>query len=103
RTGYPSSPSAALLGSPLQPPHLKAVIVGHPPTDPYRDVVWQNGLYNQGFVGQWMAGQTAAQSIGAGFQPQMPDRAQQEFAVETREIPLDGPVYHERSVLDRMA
>src|SRR3954469_12123640 len=101
-SGYSYSAITALLGSALQPPHLKAVIVGHPPTDPYRDVVWQNGLYNQGFVGQWMAGQTAAQSIGAGFQPQMLDRTQQQFAVETREIPLDGPVYQERSVLARM-
>src|SRR3954454_2911047 len=101
-SGYSYSAITALLGAALQPPHLSAVIVGHPPTDPYRDVICQNGLYNQGFVGQWFAGQTAAQSIGAGAQPQMLDRAQQEFAIETREIPLDGPVYKERSVVDRM-
>jgi uncharacterized protein len=101
-SGYSYSAITALLGAALQPPHLSAVIVGHPPTDPYRDVVWQNGLYNQGFVGQWMAGQTAAQSVGAGYQPQMLDRAQQQFAFETREISLDGPVYRERSVLARM-
>jgi putative CocE/NonD family hydrolase len=101
-SGYSYSAITALLGAALQPPHLRAVIVGHPPTDPYRDVVWQNGLYNQGFVSQWMAGQTAAQSLGAGAQPQLLDRAQQQFAVETREIPLDGPVYQERSVLARM-
>src|SRR4051794_35745237 len=63
-SGYSYSAIPALLGAALQPPHLRAVIVGHPPTDPYRDVVWQNGLYNQGFVTQWMAGQTAAQSLG---------------------------------------
>jgi putative CocE/NonD family hydrolase len=101
-SGYSYSAITALLGAALQPPHLRAVIVGHPPTDPYRDVLWQNGLYNQGFVSQWMAGQTAAQSVGAGAQPQMLDRAQQQFAVETREIPLDGPVYRERSVLAKM-
>src|SRR3954449_9592611 len=101
-SGYSYSAFPALLGAALHPPHLRAVIVGHPPTDPYRDVVWQNGLYNQGFVGQWFAGQTAAQSLGAGAQPQMLDRAQQEFAVETRLIDLDGPVYRERSVLARM-
>src|SRR5258706_10285434 len=100
--GYSYSAITALLGAALQSPHLKAVIVGHPPTDPYRDVLWQNGLYNQGFVGQWFAGQTAAQSLGAGYQPQMLDRAQQQFAVQTREIPLDGPVYQERSVLAKM-
>ena len=100
-SGYSYSAITSLLGAALQPPHLRAVIVGHPPTDPYRDVIWQNGLYNQGFVGQWMAGQTAAQSIGAGYPPQLLDRAQQQFAIETREIPLDGAVYHERSVLDR--
>src|SRR3954469_4784154 len=100
--GYSYSAITALLGAETKPPHLSAVIVGHPPTDPYRDVIWQNGLYNQGFVGQWFAGQTAAQSLGAGAQPQILDRAQQEFAIETREIPLDGPVYRERSVLDRM-
>src|SRR3954465_1121261 len=76
-SGYSYSAITSLLGAALQPPHLRAVIVGHPPTDPYRDVVWQNGLYNQGFVGQWMAGQTAAQSIGVGLQPQIGDRAQQ--------------------------
>jgi uncharacterized protein len=101
-SGYSYSAITALLGAALQPPHLRAVIVGHPPTDPYRDVVWQNGLYNQGFVGQWFAGQTAAQSLGAGAQPQMLDRLQQEFAIETRQAPLDGPVYQERSVLARM-
>jgi putative CocE/NonD family hydrolase len=101
-SGYSYSAITALLGAALQPPHLSAVIVGHPPTDPYRDVVWQNGLYNQGFVGQWFLGQTALQSAGAGYQPQMLDRAQQQFAVETRQIPLDGPVYRERSVLARM-
>src|SRR6478752_5965586 len=101
-SGYSYSAITALLGAALRPPHLRAVIVGHPPTDPYRDVVWQNGLYNQGFVGQWMAGQTAAQSLGAGYQPQALDRAQQEFAIETREDPLDGPVYQERSVLAKL-
>jgi uncharacterized protein len=101
-SGYSYSAITALLGAALRPPHLSAVIVGHPPTDPYRDVLWQNGLYNQGFVGQWFAGQTAAQSLGAGYQPQMLDRAQQQFAVETRQIPLDGPVYRERSVLAKM-
>src|SRR3954468_5485717 len=49
-SGYSYSAITALLGAALQPPHLRAVIVGHPPTDPYRDVIWQNGLYNQGFV-----------------------------------------------------
>src|SRR5262249_26827147 len=99
--GYSYSAITALLGAALQPPHLRAVIVGHPPTAPYRDVLWQNGLYNQGFVTQWMAGQTAAQSLGAGVQPQILDRTQQEFAVETREDMLDSDVYKERSVLDK--
>src|SRR4051812_24030495 len=95
--GYSYSAITALLGAALKPPHLTAVIVGHPPTDPYRDVIWQNGLYLQGFVTQWFAGQTAAQSAGAGPQTQALDRAQQEFALETRLAPLDGPVYRERS------
>ena len=101
--GYSYSAITALLGAALEPPHLDAVIVGHPPTDPYRDVVWQNGLYDQGFVDQWFAGQTAAQSIGIGYQPQILDRAQQQFAVETRLLPYDGPVYYERSVLAKVA
>src|SRR6476646_2746129 len=101
--GYSYSAITSLLGAALQPPHLDAVVVGHPPTDPYRDVLWHNGLYDQGFVGQWFAGQTAAQSIGAGYQPQMLDRAQQQFAVETRLIPYDGPVYQERSVLAKIS
>jgi putative CocE/NonD family hydrolase len=100
--GYSYSAITALLGASLEPKHLTAVIVGHPPTDPYRDVIWQNGLYLQGFVAQWFAGQTAAQSIGGPPGAQALDRAQQEFVVETREIPLDGAVYHERSVIDRM-
>ena len=100
--GYSYSAITSLLGAALQPPHLDALVVGHPPTDPYRDVIWHNGLYDQGFVGQWFAGQTAAQSLGAGPQPQILDRAQQQFAVETRLIPYDGPVYQERSVLARM-
>src|SRR5438105_6306124 len=99
--GYSYSAITALLGAALDPPHLSAVIVGHPPTDPYRDVIWQNGLYNQGFVAQWFAGQTAAQSLGIGPQRQITDRTQQEFVLETRELPLDGPVYRERSVLLR--
>ena len=100
--GYSYSAITSLLGAALRPRHLVAVIVGHPPTDPYRDVIWQNGLFLQGFVTQWFAGQTAAQSLGAGVQPQMLDRAQQEFVIEARLLPLDGPVYHERSVIDRM-
>src|ERR671928_997426 len=68
--GYSYSAITSLLGAALEPPHLTAVIVGHPPTDPYRDVIWQNGLYLQGFVAQWFAGQTAAQLAGAGPQPQ---------------------------------
>src|SRR4051794_17536720 len=97
--GYSYSAITSLLGAALRPPHLDAVVVGHPPTDPYRDVLWHNGLYDQGFVGQWFAGQTAAQSIGAGPQPQILDRAQQQFAIETRLISHYGPVYEERSVL----
>jgi putative CocE/NonD family hydrolase len=101
--GYSYSAITSLLGAALEPKHLDAVVVGHPPTDPYRDLVWQNGLYDQGFVYQWFAGQTAAQSIGIGYQPQLLDRAQQEFAVETRELPYDGPVYYERSVLAKVS
>jgi predicted acyl esterase len=100
--GYSYSAITSLLGAALRPPHLDAVVVGHPPTDPYRDVIWHNGLYDQGFVGQWFAGQTAAQSIGLGPQPQALDRAQQQFAIETRLISHDGPVYQERSVLAKM-
>jgi putative CocE/NonD family hydrolase len=101
--GYSYSAITSLLGAALKPPHLDAVVAGHPPTDPYRDVIWHNGLYDQGFVGQWFAGQTVAQSIGAGYQPQILDRAQQQFAIETRLIPLDGPLYDERSVLSKMS
>ena len=100
--GYSYSAITSLLGAALQPPHLDAVVVGHPPTDPYRDVIWHNGLYDQGFVGQWFAGQTAAQAVGLGPQSQVLDRAQQQFAIETRLIPLDGPLYQERSVLARL-
>src|SRR3954464_13495048 len=100
--GYSYSAITSLLGAALQPPHLDAVVVGHPPTDPYRDVLWHNGLYDQGFVGQWFAGQTVAQSAGIGPQPQVLDRAQQQFAIETRLISHDGPVYQERSVLARV-
>src|SRR2546423_2906051 len=100
--GYSYSAITSLLGAALRPAHLTAVIVGHPPTDPYRDVIWQNGLYLQGFVAQWFAGQTAAQSLGAGPQSQLLDRSQQQFVLETRLLPLDGPVYRERSVLLRM-
>ncbi len=100
--GYSYSAITALLGAALQPPHLDAVIVGHPPTDPYRDVLWHNGLYDQGFVEQWFAGQTATQAVGLGPQPQYLDRKDQLFAVETRLNALDGPLYRERSVLARM-
>src|SRR3954453_16165999 len=100
--GYSYSAIPSLLGAALKPPHLDALVVGHPPTDPYRDVLGHNGLYDQGFVGQWFAGQTAAQSIGAGAQPQMLDRAQQQFAFETGLMHHDGPVYQERSVLAKM-
>src|SRR4051812_21541863 len=85
--GYSYSAITSLLGAALRPPHLSAVVVGHPPTDPYRDVVWQNGLYNQSFIAGWFAGQTATQAVGLGNQPQYFDRAQQQFAVETVQIP----------------
>ncbi len=101
-SGYSYSAITALLGAALQPPHLAAVIVGHPPTDPYRDVLWHNGLYDQGFVSQWFAGQTGTQALGLGPQPQYLDRKDQLFAVETRLIDLDGPLYQERSVLAKM-
>lgn len=100
--GYSYSAITSLLGAALRPPHLDAVVVGHPPTDPYRDVVWHNGLYDQGFVDGWFAGQTATQAVGLGVQSQYLDRAQQQFAVETRLIPFDGPVYRERSVLAKL-
>jgi len=101
--GYSYSAITALLGSALQPPHLTTVVVGHPPTDPYRDVLWHNGLYDQGFVEQWFAGQTATQGLGLGPQPQYLDRKDQLFAVETRINDLDGPLYQERSVLAKVA
>ncbi|MCW2545535.1 MAG: hydrolase, CocE/NonD family [Frankiales bacterium] len=101
-SGYSYSAITALLGAALQPPHLSAVIVGHPPTDPYRDVLWHNGLYDQGFVSQWFAGQTGTQALGLGPQPQYLDRKDQLFAIETRLNDLDGPLYKERSVLDKM-
>jgi putative CocE/NonD family hydrolase len=100
--GYSYSAITSLLGAALQPPHLDAVVVGHPPTDPYRDVVWHNGLYDQAFIAGWFAGQTATQAVGLGAQPQYLDRAQQQFAVETAQIPYDGPVYRERSVLAKL-
>src|SRR4051794_8822149 len=100
--GYSYSAITSLLGAAKEPPHLDAVVVGHPPTDPYRDVLWHNGLYDQGFVGQWFAGQTAAQSIGIGPQSQVLDPAQQQFAIETRLIPHDGPPYPERSDLAKV-
>jgi putative CocE/NonD family hydrolase len=100
--GYSYSAITSLLGAALQPPHLDAVVAGHPPTDPYRDVVWHNGLYDQAFVAGWFAGQTATQAVGLGAQSQYLDRAQQEFAVQTAQIPFDGPVYRERSVLAKL-
>ncbi len=101
--GYSYSAITALLGAARQPPHLDAVVVGHPPTDPYRDVIWHHGLFDQGFVHQWFAGQTATQALGLGDQPQVLDRAQQEFAIQTRQIPTYGPLYEERSVLRKAA
>ncbi|MDX6266605.1 MAG: uncharacterized protein QOD70_1345 [Frankiales bacterium] len=101
--GYSYSAITALLGSALEPPHLTTVIVGHPPTDPYRDVLWHNGLYDQGFVEQWFAGQTATQAVGLGPQPQYLDRKDQLFAFETRFNDLDGPLYDERSVLSKVS
>ncbi len=100
--GYSYSAITSLLGAALQPPHLTTVVVGHPPTDPYRDVLWHNGLYDQGFVEQWFAGQTATQAVGLGPQPQYLDRKDQLFAVETRINDLDGPLYQERSVLAKV-
>src|SRR3954447_19185650 len=101
--GYSYSAITSLLGAALQPPHLDALVVGHPPTDPYRDVIWHNGLFDQGFVGQWFAGQTGTQAVGLGVQPQILDRAQQQFAVESRLIPDYGPLYEERSLLAKMS
>jgi putative CocE/NonD family hydrolase len=101
--GYSYSAITALLGAAQQPPHLSTVIVGHPPTDPYRDVLWHNGLYDQGFAEQWFAGQTGTQALGVGVQPQYVDRKDQLFAFETRITDLDGPLYDERSVLTKVS
>jgi putative CocE/NonD family hydrolase len=101
-SGYSYSAITALLGAAQQPPHLTTVVVGHPPTDPYRDVLWHNGLYDQGFSSQWFLGQTAAQSAGIGPQEQLLDRRDQLFAIETRINELDGPLYQERSVLAKI-
>ena len=101
--GYSYSAITALLGAAKQPPHLTTVVVGHPPTDPYRDVLWHNGLYDQGFAEQWGAGQTATQALGVGVQPQYVDRKDQLFAAETRITDLDGPLYDERSVLTKVS
>ncbi|MDX6215280.1 MAG: uncharacterized protein QOG99_864 [Frankiales bacterium] len=101
--GYSYSAITALLGAAQQPPHLTTVIVGHPPTDPYRDVLWHNGLYDQGFAEQWFAGQTGTQALGVGVQPQYVDRKDQLFAFETRYNDLDGPLYDERSVLTKVS
>ncbi|MFL5845307.1 MAG: CocE/NonD family hydrolase [Solirubrobacteraceae bacterium] len=100
--GYSYSAITSLLGAAKQPPHLRAIVAGHPPTDPYRDVLWQNGMFNTSFVAGWFAGQTGTQAVGLGAQPQYLDRAQQQFAVETHLIPLYGPVYRERSVLAKL-
>src|SRR4051812_31138416 len=101
--GYSYSAIPALLGAAKQPPHLTTVVVGHPPTDPYRDVLWHNGLYDQGFAEQWFAGQTGTQALGVGVQPQYVDRKDQLFAFETRYNDLDGPLYDERSVLTKVS
>lgn len=101
--GYSYSAITALLGAAQQPPHLTTVVVGHPPTDPYRDVLWHNGLYDQGFAEQWFAGQTGTQALGVGPQPQYVDRKDQLFAFETRYNDLDGPLYQERSVLAKVS
>ena len=100
--GYSYSAITALLGAAKQPPHLTTVVVGHPPTDPYRDVLWHNGLYDQGFAEQWFAGQTGTQALGVGVQPQYVDRKDQLFAFETRITDVDGPLYDERSVLTKV-
>jgi predicted acyl esterase len=100
--GYSYSAITALLGAAKQPPHLTTVVVGHPPTDPYRDVLWHNGLYDQGFAEQWFAGQTGTQALGVGVQPQYVDRKDQLFAFETRITDTDGPLYDERSVLTKV-
>src|SRR3954452_19243504 len=100
--GYSYSAIPVVLGATREPPHLDAVVAGPPPTDPYRDVIWHNGLYDQGFVGQWFAGQTVAQSAGIGPQSQVLVRPQQQFAIETRLIPLDGPLYQEPSLLAKL-
>jgi predicted acyl esterase len=101
--GYSYSAITALLGAAKQPPHLSTVVVGHPPTDPYRDVLWHNGLYDQGFAEQWFAGQTGTQALGVGVQPQYVDRKDQLFAFETRITDTDGPLYDERSVLSKVS
>jgi len=101
--GYSYSAITALLGAAKQPPHLTTVVVGHPPTDPYRDVLWHNGLYDQGFAEQWFAGQTGTQALGVGVQPQYVDRKDQLFAFETRITDTDGPLYDERSVLTKVS
>src|SRR4051794_41413733 len=43
--GYSYSAITSLLGAGLKPPHLEAVVVGHPPTDPHPRGILHNRPY----------------------------------------------------------
>jgi uncharacterized protein len=87
-----------LIGSSLQPPHLKAIVPAVVFTDAYRDIVWHNGIYNLNFVAQWAPLQFGLGLTGTGPTSDLASKPSQRTAVESRLIPWDGPFYKERSI-----
>jgi predicted acyl esterase len=83
-----------------RPPSLKTIVPFDGLTDMYRDLVYQGGMYNAGFLGFWLP------SVYQWCLPQgesSPERwlPPKSIAFETIIRPTDGPYYWERSSCTR--
>ena len=101
-TGTSYEGITALLAAAKQPPALKAIVPISAYADPYRDIIYHNGMYTPFFMSQWLALQTGVSTTGVPVGPRVADRAYQVFApVDALKEPFDGAFYRERAIYDK--
>jgi uncharacterized protein len=79
-----------------QPPSLKTIVPFDGFSDLYRDVVYQGGMYNSGFLGYWISSvyQSCLPQDESPPEKWLPPKS---VTLETVQRAIDGPYYWERS------